>query len=170
MSTLAVLILLFPHTLYECSNCSHIIVAHTFYEYSSCSHFIVAHFPVHCIKLVYSIVAILCKCCTQLLNCPWLNVVFVSIVSVRLGRIMECSGMFIIAIFFLNRISRILMIDLSSPVGEVNHQWILYKLGSMGIGVSVLSKLTQFLSNRPQKVVVDGSCSKLVNAARECFG
>ena len=33
----------------------------------------------------------------------------------------------------------------------------------MGIGGSVLSVLTQFLSNRSQFVLVDGSRSKLVN-------
>ena len=33
----------------------------------------------------------------------------------------------------------------------------------MGIGVSVLSVLTQFLSNRSQFVLVDGCRSKLVN-------
>ena len=33
----------------------------------------------------------------------------------------------------------------------------------MGIGGSVLSVLTQFLSNRSQFVLVDGCCSKLVN-------
>ena len=33
----------------------------------------------------------------------------------------------------------------------------------MGIGGSVLSILTQFLSNRSQKVMVDGCRSKLVN-------
>ena len=33
----------------------------------------------------------------------------------------------------------------------------------MGIGGSVLSVLTQFLSNRPQPVLVDGCRSKLVN-------
>ena len=45
----------------------------------------------------------------------------------------------------------------------VNHQRILYKLCSVGIGGSVLSILTQFLSNRSQHVVVDGYPSKLVN-------
>ena len=36
-------------------------------------------------------------------------------------------------------------------------------LCSVGIGCSVLSILTQFLSNRSQQVVVDGCRSKLVN-------
>ena len=45
----------------------------------------------------------------------------------------------------------------------VNHQGILYKLCSVGVGGSVLSILTKFLSNRSQHVMVDGCMSKLVN-------
>ena len=46
----------------------------------------------------------------------------------------------------------------------------------MGIGGSVLSLLTQFLSNRSQYVLVDGCRSKLVNVVSgvpqlgQCFG
>ena len=46
---------------------------------------------------------------------------------------------------------------------RVNHQGIPYKLRSVGIGGSVLSVLTQFLSDRSQHVMVDGCRSKLVN-------
>ena len=45
----------------------------------------------------------------------------------------------------------------------VNHVGILYKLCSAGIGCSMLSILTQFLSNRSQHVIVDGCRSTLVN-------
>ena len=45
----------------------------------------------------------------------------------------------------------------------VNHLGILYKLCPVGIGGSVLSILTQFLSNRSKQVMVDGCRSKLVN-------
>ena len=45
----------------------------------------------------------------------------------------------------------------------VNHLGILYNLCSVGIGGSVLSILTQFLSSRSQQVLVDGCRSKLVN-------
>ena len=58
--------------------------------------------------------------------------------------------------------ARIVQIDFNAAFDRVNHQGILYKLCSMGIGGSVLSILTQFLSNRSQHVMVD-SCSKLVN-------
>ena len=44
-----------------------------------------------------------------------------------------------------------------------NHQGILYKLCSVGIGGSVLTILTKFLSNRSHHVIVDGCLSKLVN-------
>ena len=56
-----------------------------------------------------------------------------------------------------------MQIDFSAAFDRVNHQGILHKLCSVGIGGSVLSILTQFLSNRPQQVMVDGCRSKLVN-------
>ena len=51
----------------------------------------------------------------------------------------------------------------SAAFDMVNHLGILYKLGCVGIGGSVLSILTQFLSNRSQQVMVDGCRSKLVH-------
>ena len=59
--------------------------------------------------------------------------------------------------------ARFVQIDFCAAFDRVNHQGILYKLSSVGIGGSVLSVLTQFLSNRSQYVLVDGCCSKLVN-------
>ena len=59
--------------------------------------------------------------------------------------------------------ARIVQIDFSVAFHRVNHQGILYKLCSVGIGGSVLSIITQFLSNRSQHVMVDGCQSKLVN-------
>ena len=55
--------------------------------------------------------------------------------------------------------ARIVQIDFSAPFDRV----IIYKLCPVGIGGSVFSMLTQFLSNRSQHVVVDGCGSKLVN-------
>ena len=57
----------------------------------------------------------------------------------------------------------IVQIDFIAAFDRVNHLGILYKLCSMGIRGSVLSILTQFLSNRSQQVMVDGCRSKLVN-------
>ena len=54
----------------------------------------------------------------------------------------------------------IVQIDFSADFDRVNHQSILYKLCSVGIGGSVFSILTQFLSNRLQHVMVDGGWSK----------
>ena len=54
-------------------------------------------------------------------------------------------------------------IDFSAASDRVNHLGILFKLCSVGIGGSVLSILTQFLSNRSQHVMVYGCQSKLVN-------
>ena len=59
--------------------------------------------------------------------------------------------------------ARIVQIDFSAAFDRVNHQGILFKLCSVGVGGSLLSVLTQFLSNRSQYVVVDGCRSKLVN-------
>ena len=59
--------------------------------------------------------------------------------------------------------ARIVQIDVSAAFDKVNHQGILFKLCSVGVGGSVLSVLTQFLSNRSQYVVMDGCRSKLVN-------
>ena len=50
--------------------------------------------------------------------------------------------------------ARIVQIDFSAPFDGFNHQGILYKLCSLGIVGSVLSILTQFLSNRSQQVIV----------------
>ena len=59
--------------------------------------------------------------------------------------------------------ARIVQIYFSAAFDRVNHLGILYKFCSVGIGGSVLSTLTQFLSNRSQHVMVDGCRSKLVN-------
>ena len=59
--------------------------------------------------------------------------------------------------------ARIVQIDFSAAFDRVNHQGILNKLSFVGIGCSVLSALTQFLSNRSQYVLVDGCRSKLVS-------
>ena len=58
---------------------------------------------------------------------------------------------------------RIVPIDFSAAFDRLNHLGILYKLLCVGIWGSVLSILTQFLSNRSQQVMVDGCRSKLVN-------
>ena len=59
--------------------------------------------------------------------------------------------------------ARIVKIDFSAAFDRVNHQGIIYKLSSVGIGCSVLSVLTQFLSNRSHCVLLDGCRSKQVN-------
>ena len=57
---------------------------------------------------------------------------------------------------------RIVQIDFSAAFDRANHLGVLYKLCFVGIGGSVLSMLTQFLSNRSQQVMVDGCRSKLI--------
>ena len=56
-----------------------------------------------------------------------------------------------------------MQIGFSAAFDRVNHQGSLYRLCSVGIGGSVSSILTQFLSNRSQHVIVDGCRSKLVD-------
>ena len=112
--------------------------------------------------------------------------VFERLVSVRLGRFMDRSGVLLTTQFAYRKglgtcdallcvshtlqsalergqEARIVQIDSSAAFDRVNHQGILYKLCSVGIGGSVLSILTQFLSDRSQHVMVDGCISKLVN-------
>ena len=116
-----------------------------------------------------------------------LSKVFERLVSVRFGRFMERSGVLLPTTQFAFRkglgtcdahlcVSHILQsavesgqgarnvqIDFSAAFDRVNHPGILYKLCSVVIGDSVLSILTQFLSNRSQQVMVNGCRSKLVN-------
>ena len=46
--------------------------------------------------------------------------------------------------------ARIVQIDINAALDRVNHQGIVFKLCSLGVGGSLLSFLTQFLSNRSQ--------------------
>ena len=57
----------------------------------------------------------------------------------------------------------IVQIDFTEALDRVNHQGILYWLSYVGIGGSVVSILTQFLSNRSQHVMVDSCEIRLVN-------
>ena len=54
-------------------------------------------------------------------------------------------------------------INFSAAFDMVSHLGILYKLCSVVFGGSVLSILTQFLSDRSQQVTVVGCLSKLVD-------
>ena len=81
-----------------------------------------------------------------------------------------CDGLLCVSHTLLSALengqdARIVQIDFSAAFDRVNHLGILYKLSSVGIVGSVLSILTQFLSNRSQQVMVDGCRSKLVNVA-----
>ena len=63
----------------------------------------------------------------------------------------------------MGQLARIVQIDYSAVIDRVKHQGILFMLCSLGVGGSVLSVLTQFLSNRSQYVVVDGCRCKPVS-------
>ena len=111
---------------------------------------------------------------------------FERLVSVRLGRFVERCGVLpttqfayrkglgtCAALLYVSHTlqsvvesgqeAQIVQIGFSAAFDRVNHLGILYKLCSVGILGSVLSILTQFLSNPSQQVMVDGCRSKLVN-------
>ena len=115
-----------------------------------------------------------------------LSKVLERMVSVRLGRSMEHSGVLPTTNFTFRKglgtcdallcvshtlkstlesgqEARTVQIDFSTAFDRVNRQGILYKLCSVGIRGSVLPILTQLLSNRSQHVMVNGCRGKLVN-------
>ena len=117
-----------------------------------------------------------------------LSKVFERLVSVRRGRFMERNGVLrptqfayrkglgsCDALLYVShtlqsalksgREARIVQIDFSAAFDRVNHQGILYiyRLCCVVIAGSVLSILSQFLSNRSQHVILDGCRSKLVD-------
>ena len=116
---------------------------------------------------------------------PILSKVFERLGSVRLRHFVECRGVLPTTQFAyrkgfgtcdallcvahtlqsgleLGQEARMIQIDFSDAFDKVKHQVILFKLCSVGVGGSVLSVLTQILSNRSQYVVVDVCRSKLV--------
>ena len=117
---------------------------------------------------------------------PILSKRFERLVSVHLGRFMEGRGVFPTTEFAyrkglgtcdailcvahtlqsalkMRQEAKIVQIDFSAALDRVNHQGILFKLCSVGVGGSVLSVLTQFLSNWSQYVMVYCCGSNLVN-------
>ena len=112
-----------------------------------------------------------------------LSKVFERLVPVHLGRFMERSGVLPTTQFAYRKgldtsdallcvshtlqsalqngqEARIMQIDFSAAFDRVNHLGILYMLCSVGIGGSVLSILTEFLSNRSQQVMDGGWLSE----------
>lgn len=55
--------------------------------------------------------------------------------------------------------SRLISLDFSAAFDLVNHRALLFKLSSMGVGGSALSIISSFLTNRRQRVVVEGKYS-----------
>ena len=55
--------------------------------------------------------------------------------------------------------SRVISLDFSSAFDLVNHRALLYKLKLAGVGGSIFNVLSEFLSNRKQRVSVDGKFS-----------
>ena len=158
----------------------------------------------HCLRLlvrvvdscVIQLVRLICSRIILTASSPGvLSKVFERLVSVRLGRFMERSCGLLTTQFpnqkGLDTCDALLCV--SHTLQSTLESWLearivisvqpligssiraFYKLCSVGIGGSLLSILTQFLSNRSQHVMVDGCRSKLVNVVSEsatgqCFG
>ena len=59
--------------------------------------------------------------------------------------------------------AKLVQIDFSAAFDKVNHEGLLFKLRSVGVGGTVLSVISQFLSGRRQCVLVDGGLSSFVD-------
>ena len=58
--------------------------------------------------------------------------------------------------------SYIVQLDFNVALDRVSHSGLSFKLKSIGVGGSVLSICREFLSNRRQRVVVDGATSEWI--------
>ena len=56
-----------------------------------------------------------------------------------------------------------LILDFSAAFGRVNHNALTLKLRQLSVGGPFLSILTKFLSNRLQRVVVDGQFDECIS-------
>ena len=54
-------------------------------------------------------------------------------------------------------------LDFAEAFDRVNHKILLHKLCNFGISGSLLAWCSDYLSNRKQRVVVDGKCSSWLN-------
>ena len=59
--------------------------------------------------------------------------------------------------------AKLVQIDFSAAFDKVNHEGLLFKLRSVGVGGAVFSVISQFLSGRRQCVSVDGGLSSFVD-------
>ena len=57
---------------------------------------------------------------------------------------------------------RMVGLDFSAAFDRVNHKALVFKLRQLGVGGPFLSILTEFLSNRLQRVVVDGQFNEYI--------
>ena len=58
--------------------------------------------------------------------------------------------------------SNIVQLDFNETFDRMSHSGLLFKLKSIGLGGSVLSIGTEFLSDRKQRVLVDGAASEWI--------
>ena len=66
--------------------------------------------------------------------------------------------------------SYVVQLDFSVAFDRVSHSGLLFKLKSIGVGGSVLSICREFLSNRRQRVMVDGATSEWIPIVSDVRG
>uniref|UniRef100_UPI003EB926C9 reverse transcriptase domain-containing protein n=1 Tax=Klebsiella pneumoniae TaxID=573 RepID=UPI003EB926C9 len=59
--------------------------------------------------------------------------------------------------------ARLVGLDFSAAFDRVDHRAVVFKLQQLGVGGAFLSIISQFLSGRTQRVVVDGQYSEFKN-------
>ena len=117
---------------------------------------------------------------------PVLSKVFERLVSGKISRFLETSGLLPAAQFAYRKglgccdalltvshllqksldagcESRVVQLDFSAAFDRVNHAGLIYKLQCVGVGGVLLDVCREFLSERSQKVVVDGASSRQVD-------
>ena len=65
---------------------------------------------------------------------------------------------------------RMVGLDFSAAFDRVNHKALIFKLRQLGVGGPFLSILTEILSNRLQRVVVDGQFNDYRGVSRSTAG
>lgn len=117
---------------------------------------------------------------------PILSKVFERLIAVRFSRFLEvsavlppcqfayrkglgtCDALLTVAHHLQSTLdkggeARLVQLDFSAAFDRVNHRGLLYKLRSLGVGGSMLRIVEHFLTDRKQRVILDGCCGSDVD-------